>query len=92
MNFFNYLIFVLVVIAGISISYKIRYHRNAKNIMNEPPILFSINKFLSLNYLFPLRQRPNNAFDNKLRTKANIALLIFYVSFILGLIFSVFAN
>jgi hypothetical protein len=92
MNFFNYFAFFCVIIAGISMYYKRRYHKNVKNIDNLPKAVFYMNKFLMPNLFWPLRQRPHNDEDNKLRKKANVALLIFYVSFGLALLASIFAK
>jgi hypothetical protein len=83
---------VLFIVMFIGIIYKSSYHRNAPNVDKLPGMVFSLNKFFSPGLLFPLRQRPNNELDNINRKKANKALYIFYLSFILILILSRFIN
>lgn len=73
----------------VSLLYKMWYHIFlAKNVGNMPSIAFYFYKYSPINILLPLRQRPNNEKDNKLRKKANIALFIFYGSAIMFFLFS----
>ena len=83
--------YILGSIMMISLFYKMWYHIFlAKNGDNMPSIVFYFYKYFPLNILLPLRQRPNNEKDNKLRKKANIALFIFYGSAIIFFLVSTF--
>lgn len=74
-----------------SLFYKAWYHIFlAKNVDNMSSIVFYFYKYSPLNIFLPLRQRPNNEKDNKLRKKANSALFIFYGSAIIFFLLSTF--
>lgn len=89
MNSVFIIIYILGIIMMISLLYKMCYHIFfARNVDNMPSIAFYFYKYSPVNILLPLRQRPNNEKDNKLRKKANIALFIFYGSATIFFLFS----
>jgi len=83
-------ILILFIIASISLLYKWNYHRTPPNVDRLPKLTFWLNKLFLYTLIFPLRQRPHNEIDNLNRKKANIALYIFYISFDLIMILSLF--
>lgn len=92
MNFFNYLMFVFLIMAGISLWYKVRYHLNTNNIKKQSRVLSFFNRYFTLTYLLPLTIKQNDTFENNLRKRANLALLIFYLDIIFGLLVSLFTK
>jgi tellurite resistance protein TehA-like permease len=93
MKFFNYLIFFFIIVAGISFWYKVQYHLSQKSRENKHPNLFSFTKYLTIIYLLPVAKKYNsNILEQQSQKRANIALVIFYLSIIIGLFFSLFAK
>lgn len=92
MSLLNILVKILLITAMASIFYKMWYHKRLMNVDNKNATSFFLYKFSPISILLPLRQRPGNAFDNKQRKRANIALYVFYVSSILCLLLSDFVN
>ncbi len=92
MNFFNYLMFVFLIMAGISLWYKVRYHLNTNNIKKQYRVLSFFNRYFTLTYLLPLTIKQNDTLENNLRKRANLALLIFYLDIIFGLLVSLFTK
>ena len=73
--------------------YKMRYHLKKKNGESKHPILFDLTKYLVIVYFLPVSKiYSSNTLEQKNRKRANLALLIFYLSIIIGLMFSFFAK
>lgn len=94
MIFFNYLMFAFIIIAGISLWYKIQYHLNQKNMESQHRALFFFNKYFSIAFLLPViqRQSSNGIAEKRSQKRANVALIIFYIDIIIGLIVSTFTK
>ncbi len=86
--------FVFIIIAGISLWYKIQYHLNKKNMNPKHKVLFFLNKYFSLAFLLPViqRQTSNDIVEKRRQKRANLALLIFYIDIITGLVVSTFTK
>ena len=86
----NFLMRFFLIVALISFFYKMRYHLNEKNKKGSNFLQFFFSKYLliGINTFLPLRSRPNTSQGNQNRKKANIALLVFYLSIMLSVCFA----
>lgn len=73
--------------------YKMLYHLKRKNGESRHSILFNWTKYIPIVYFLPVNKKYNsNTLEQQSRKRANIALLIFSLSIIIELIFSLFAK
>jgi hypothetical protein len=71
-----------------TLMYKSWYHRIGKDADGNSLKPTFFNPLNTLRIVFPLKYLPDNEVENKKRRRANIALYIFYGSFVFVMIFS----
>jgi hypothetical protein len=77
-----FFIFCLIIIAATAFFYKIYIQMKIKNPTKQSSIFSIIFRFYSITDLLPLKRNVGQPEEQKLRAKANISLLVFYVCFI----------
>ena len=75
-------IICLIIIAAISFFYKIYIQMKIKNPQKQNSIFSIVFRFYSITDLLPLKRNLRDTEEQKLRTKANISLIIFYLCFV----------
>lgn len=88
---FEGIAFTIAITAGISFFYKAYIHSKIKesNKVNQPSLLWP--KVANISYFLPIGKKNKSVEDLKLVRKANIALIIFYSSFVaIGLLTAIY--
>jgi predicted permease len=91
MFFFKILASILTVISLVSIFYKIYLQVIIKNPKKKGSFFSVFIRFPTIMDILPLSLEPNNSEENRMRKKANKALAIFYLGFILIILISLIA-
>ena len=92
MNAFNYIILFLILIAGISFFYKVYLQIKIKNPEKEITFFSVLIRFYTIMDFLPLKPASKNEDETKARKKANTYIFIFYGSFVLAILLSLFAK
>jgi dipeptide/tripeptide permease len=88
MNTFIDFFAVIMFVGAFALLYKSWYHRNGKDADGNSLKPTFLNPMNTLGIIIPLKYLPDNETENKKRKLANIALYIFYGSFVFIVIFS----
>jgi len=92
MNVFNYIILILIPIAGMSFFYKIYLQIKIKNPQKRITFFSVLIRIYTIMDFLPLKSTSQNNEEIKMRRKANTLILIFYSIIFIGLILSIFAK
>lgn len=92
MNIYVSIIFAFIILAGVSFFYKIYLQCKLKDPNRRASIFSVMFRFYTLLDFLPLRRKSNNIEENELRSRANVSLMVFYASIVLGLIIAALAR
>lgn len=92
MTRYSLMIFPFIALAGISFFYKVYLQGKLRDANRKATISSVMLRVYTIMDFLPLRKKGNSLEETIIRRKANISLIVFYASVLLGLILATLAR